>query len=249
MNLEDIKNNYRNYDDDILIKLATDDINSLRKEVLPILEAELKKRKLSITDKPKYSKEQFENPFAKEKYFYSDEYLDYFKSNNKKSINHINEKKFFINISSLLLLIFSLIVGFVLLNRSIIGARLIVFAIVLLFIIKLVLSKLSIGKIAEIKYDKVILTKYPNGNFGVFKILVLILVAVNGLKKIEIPYKKISKFYQKNVLTDKGYYIEIVEGVSSKKKYRIFLEILTKNERKELIEVISSKIVETKNDV
>ena len=50
MNLEDIKRNYENFDDEKLIEIATKDIKSLRKEVLPILEAELQKRNISLAD-------------------------------------------------------------------------------------------------------------------------------------------------------------------------------------------------------
>ena len=46
MNLEDIRRNYENFDDEKLIEIATKDIQSLRKEVIPILEAELLKRNI-----------------------------------------------------------------------------------------------------------------------------------------------------------------------------------------------------------
>ena len=46
MDLESIKRNYENFDDEKLVRIATKEISSLRKEVRPIIEAELKKRNI-----------------------------------------------------------------------------------------------------------------------------------------------------------------------------------------------------------
>ena len=51
MDLDDIRENYAKFDNEKLIKLATEEIKSLRKEVIPILVAELAKRNISITKK------------------------------------------------------------------------------------------------------------------------------------------------------------------------------------------------------
>ena len=97
MDINEIKKNYENFDDEKLIILATSEINSLRPEVVPILNAEIKKRNLSLEKNKSYSKEQFNNPFAKEKLFYSNEQIEYFKSTVDSETDSFNEKTFFIN--------------------------------------------------------------------------------------------------------------------------------------------------------
>ena len=123
MDIEDIKKNYESFDDDKLIKLATKEINSLREEFIPILKAELKKRNLSTKSQKTYSKEQFENPLAKEKLFYSDEHIQYFKSNENSLTKSENGKVFFINngLSFLISTLFTIIT--IILLKSIIACE------------------------------------------------------------------------------------------------------------------------------
>ncbi len=47
MNLEDIRKNYRNFDDSKIQELAMQDASKLRPEVIPILQEEIKRRNLS----------------------------------------------------------------------------------------------------------------------------------------------------------------------------------------------------------
>ena len=247
MDIEDIKKNYENFDDDKLIKLATKEINSLREEFIPILKAELKKRNLSTKSKKTYSKEQFENPLAKEKLFYSDEHIQYFKSNENSLTKSENGKVFFINngLSFLISTLFTIIT--IILLKSIIGSRLILFAIIITFIFKFVLSKLNIGKIAEFTINKVIISKYPIGNFNIFRIFILFQIALNGLKKIEINYKSILKIYQKNDLFDKGYYIDFIDNMTGNLiSHRVFLEALSKNDKSKLLKILKSNVINRK---
>jgi hypothetical protein len=124
------------------------------------------------------------------------------------------------------------------------GIRIILSVIILSVLLKMVLSKIGFGKIAEIQRKKIILTKYPIVGFGIFKIILLVRIALNSLSKIEINYKDITNIYQKNTFTNKGHYIDIRDSVTRETlSYRVFLEILSKDDREQIIEVMKQKSV------
>lgn len=250
MDLENIKRNYEGLDDEKLIKLATIEINSLRKDVIPILEAELIKRNISISDeKEKIAGENNHKETApKEEKGLMDQMNEFMVS---FEIPHIlkSVKKYYANSTILFLnaFIFSLIIFFLFQVFFWAGLRLILLFIISTVLLTMVLKKIRAGKIAEIQPDKVIISKYPKLNFGIFRIFVLIQIVFNLLEKIEIRNKDLSKIYKKNDFTDKGFYIDKVDGASKEKKsHRVFLEALSENDRKQIIEVIKLKIEELK---
>lgn len=250
MDLNEIEKNYARFDDEKLIRLATKEINSLRKEVIPILAAELAKRNISITNEGQKDNEEniekeIKQPTSKEKVMSQmAEFMNEFET------PHILKagKKYFVNISLLFIIsiLFTLILLF--LFKSIFGSgiRLIIQTLLTSVILTIALKKLGLGKIAEIKPDKIIFSKYPSLNFGVFRILVLFQMGINANNKLELDYKNISRIYQKNDLIDKGFYIETVDNLT-KKDYRIFLEVLSEYDRKQIMELIKMKIKEHTN--
>lgn len=252
MDLDEIKKNYAKFDDSKLIKLATKEINSLRKEVIPILAAELAKRNISIKNEGQKDNEEniekeIKQTTSKETVMSQmTEFMNEFETPHILKVG----KKYYVNISLLFIIsvLFTLILLF--LFKSIFGGgiRLIIYTLLTSVLLTIALRKLGLGKIAEIKPDKIIFSKYPPLNFGVFRILVLFQMGINTISKLELDYKNISRIYQKNDLTDKGFYIETIDNLT-KKDYRILLEVLTEYDRKQIMEVIKIKIKESKNTV
>jgi len=245
MDLEDIKRNYARFDDEKLIKLATKEITSLRKEVIPILEAELAKRNISLKNEEnsihneKVEKEINHNSSNETVFSQMDQLMNVFEMPNIIKTG----KKYFVSTPLLFIISILFILILLFLFKSIFGSgfKLILYTLFFSVLLTFGLKKLDFGKIAEIKPDTIILSKYPPFNFGIFRILALFLIGINAVSKIEIDFKNISRIYQKDDLNDKGFYIEINDNVT-KKNYRIFLEVLTEYDRNQIIEVIKSKI-------
>ena len=252
MDFEEIKRNYERFDDEKLIQLATKEIKTLRKGVIPILEAELAKRKISISEKKEKSGDEKIEKGTKT-------------SNDEKNLmNQMNEfmnsfeiphilksgKKYYVNTSLLFLIsiIISSIILFLFKPFFGSGLKLIIYITILTVLITIALRKLKIGKIVDIQSDKIILSKYPKMNYGVFRILVLIQILLNSIEKIQINNIDILKIYQRKNLTDKGFYIEVIDKHSkNKNNYRVFLESLLENDKAQVMEVIKLKIMESKN--
>ena len=252
MDLEDIKRNYEKFDDEKLIRLATTEIKSLRKEVIPILEAELIKRNISISDEEEIIEEN--NVQKEEKATKLDNELinqmnDFMIS---FEIPHIlkSGKKYYANTALLFLnsIIFSLIVLFLFKPYFGGGVKLITFFIILTILFTIGLKKLKVGEITNFQAEKIIVSKYPKANFGLLRIVFLNLIAFNLLEKVEIKNENILAMYQKNDLTDKGFYIDVINSLSNKKEsHRIYFEALSESDKKQIIEVIKQKIEELKN--
>ena len=245
MDLDNIKRNYAKFDDEKLIKLATKEITTLRKEVIPILEAELAKRNISIknegnsTNEEKVEKEINQTLSNETVFSQMNEAMNVFEMPNILKVG----KKYFVNTPLLLIISILFILILLFLFQSIFGSgfKLILYTLLFSVLLTIGLRKLDFGKIAEIKPDTIILSKYPPFNFGIFRILILFLIGINAVSKIELDFKNISRIYQKDDLNDKGFYIETNDNVT-KKNYRIFLEVLTEYDRNQIIEVIKSKI-------
>ena len=248
MNLEDIRRNYENFDDEKLIEIATKDIQSLRKEVIPILEAELFKRNISLADaqertsvksntEPNTKKKKEDKIFTKENI----EFMNSFE------IPHIlkNGKAYYVKgdittIFSILLAV--LLVLFLFKSQFGSGVKLILWTIIASILIKLILKKMNFGKIAEVHPTKIILPKYPTVNFGMFRIMILIRIASNQLGMLEFNYRDISRVYQKDTFTNKGYYLDIINSTSREtESHRVFLEVLSENDRNQILEIIKQK--------
>lgn len=249
MNLEDIKRNYENFDDEKLIEIATKDIKSLRKEVLPILEAEIQKRNISLADEQekntKKNNTQQENKKQGNKNdIFTEENIAFM---NSFEIPHIlkNGKTYYVNsnityIFSILLAVF--IVLFLFKSQFGGGIKLILYTIIASVLFKMLLNKLNFGKIAEVQPSKIILPKYPTVNFGMFRIFILLRIALNNLGSYEFNFRDISNVYQKNKITNKGYYLDIVNSTSRETtSHRVFLEVLSENDRNQILEIIKQK--------
>lgn len=245
MNLEDIKKNYENFDDEKLIQIARKDITSLRKEVVPILEAELLKRNLSLVDEKEQKTTDKKTKQSNKNEIFTEENIAFMKS---FETPHILKHGKIYYIKSSFTFFFAALISFLFLllfkPYYLGGIRLILSIIILSVLLKIVLSKIGFGKIAEVQRQKITLTKYPIVGFGIFRIILLVRIALNSLGKIEINYRDITSIYQKNTLTNKGYYIDVIDSVTREKlNYRVFLEILSNDDRKQILEVIKQKSV------
>ena len=247
MDLDDIRENYAKFDNEKLIKLATEEIKSLRKEVIPILVAELAKRNISITKKNQGREEKkSQEQTTSEKTVMSQitEFMNEFETPHILKVG----KRYFVNTPLLFVISILFTIIFLLLFKSLFGTgiRLIFYGLITSILITIALRKLSMGKIVDIKPNSVNFSKYPNINFGVFRIFVLFQIGLNAINKKELKYKNISRIYQKNDITDKGFYIETKDNITEK-DFRIFLEVLSENDRKQVLEVVKIKISEEKN--
>ena len=233
MDLNDIKRNYENFDDEQLIKLATEDIKSLRKEVVPILIDELKKRNISINDKEKKSNPSLERLLSNDiKQFMSSFEMSHILKSGKTY--YVNNAVLFLNSVLIVIVIFFL-------TKYVFGAgRILMFSIVFVVVLMSLLKKIGAGKIVEVQPNRLVVSTYPNINYGYFRIFILIQALLNLLPKIEVKYNNITNFYQKDTLFNKGYYIEILENFN-KSEHRVFLEVLSEKDRNQVIEIINAK--------
>ncbi|MCL5126915.1 hypothetical protein [Algibacter sp. L4_22] len=244
MNLEDIKRNYENFDDEKLIEIATKDIKSLRKEVVPILEAELLKRNISLVDEEEKTITKTKKKQGNKNEIFTKENIAFM---NSFEIPHIlkNGKAYYVKggittIFSILLAV--LLVLFLFKSQFGGGVKLILSTIIASVLFKMLLSKLNFGKIAEVQAAKIILPKYPTVNFGVFRIFILIRIALNNLGTYEFNFRDICNVYQKNKFANKGYYLDIVNSASRETtSHRVFLEVLSENDRNQILEIIKQK--------
>ncbi len=251
MNLNEIKSNYEKFDDSVLIKLATKEIHSLRPEVIPLLKAEIQKRNLSLDNNEYTQEKSFENSFPKEKILYSVEHLDYFKSTSKIQLENVKNKSFFLSFFlksiTFIILIFTIFLFLSFKFNWVI--QLILLIILILSAIKVIQEKKDLGKIAQLKKDTAILSQYPIINFNIFRILATLQIGLNGLRKIEVEYKYISKIYKKKTLFNNGYYVNFYnKTINDNMNKRIYLEGLEKKDLKEFLELIKYKCIESKNN-
>lgn len=227
MNIEEIKTNYQNFDDSVIIKIAKNESESLVSEVKQILKDEILKRNLSsdlieiIEQKQEYNTSgKFEKIIVDNKIYFANKFFR------------------FISILSISIICFLLIV------KPLIGGggiKMAFWVIILFFIIRIFIPN-KIGKIIRVKTDSIIFSLSPSGNFGVFRVIVLIRVVFSQLSKIEIKYNQIIKIYQKTELLNSGFYLEYKNPETNQSsEKRIYLDIIDKNDLEELIEFLKYK--------
>ena len=227
MSIEDIRKNYENFTDSEILQIASEDTDTLSKEVIPILKNEITKRKLSPNLIEKIEKKQAYNTSGK-----FEEILT-------------NKKIYSVHKSFRVLIVFIISIAlFFLLNSFLGGSRIIVVVIILSLIIWKILPK-TIGKIVEIKKDSIVLSLYPAYNFGLlFRLLIVFRILTNRLEKVEISYKDIVRIYKNTSLLDAGYYIKSIDHkIKQTFEHRLYLGILEKEDLNELKQVLKYKSI------
>ncbi|MCL5245198.1 hypothetical protein M4I21_05215 [Cellulophaga sp. 20_2_10] len=250
MDLNEIKKNYERFTDDHLILIATKEIESLREDVVPILETELKKRNICIEEgKAKITKKR-STPKAEPPLEEDLPMEDIVSLKNSFEIPNIqvSGKKYYLSTSLLFIISIVCSIALTFSFKSFFGGgtKLILLTIIVSVLLKIIFGKIGLGKLADIYPNKFILLKYPNSNFGILRVLVLFGVLLGLLPKIEVNNKSLKKFYKKDELTNKGFYIEFSNSFNGKvNTQRVFLELLSENDKMQIIKILN--IITAKN--
>ncbi|GAA3618888.1 hypothetical protein [Flavivirga jejuensis] len=228
MNIEEIKTNYQNFDDSVIIKIAKNESESLVSEVKQILKDEILKRNLSsdlidiIEQKQEYNtRGKFEKIIVDNKIYFANNFFR------------------FISILSISIICFLFIVKPLIGGGG--GIKMVFGVIILFFIIRIFIPN-KIGKIILVKSNSIIFSLSPSPNFGFFRIIVLIRVIFSQLSKVEINYTQIIKIYRKTELLNNGYCVEYKNQETNQiSEKRIYLDVIDKKDLAELIDFLKYK--------